>query len=435
MVLKLGDFGLAIDLREEKAVTRAGTLDYMAPEVLRCPFKSRPDENKLNEGLQYGGRVDSWAVGVLTYELLVGYPPFYDQSRAGTEDQILNSMPAFPPGMSEDACSFVTLALCKAAAARTSIHDMMQHSWIQGYRAARSMRQLPPSMTSSPNGGALGLLGQQQMMAGSASSFTSGMQQVIMQQQQQHMAVNSDVQPMVMGEEASPHNNHNNGHHQPLMMMMMNKGQEEQPPHPFVSVQAFATMAAAQQQQQQGLSPFPFSLTSILSAIATDESGGAQHTQQHMQMHAAAMGQEVLPMIVQAASYHSPVSPGPNALAGHQGGVGAAASLEGPRISASLNHTASAGSLGSVILNEIRLHMQQPHGISGGALKTTTSASYATYSLTALQKHFAQQQHLQAALQAAQGTGGEFPQGGGLLPASSPPLPQSMIRACASTRF
>ena len=29
--LKLADFGLAIDLREERAVTRAGTLDYMAP--------------------------------------------------------------------------------------------------------------------------------------------------------------------------------------------------------------------------------------------------------------------------------------------------------------------------------------------------------------------------------------------------------------------
>jgi serine/threonine protein kinase len=33
MCLKLADFGLAIDLHEERAVTRAGTLDYMAPEV------------------------------------------------------------------------------------------------------------------------------------------------------------------------------------------------------------------------------------------------------------------------------------------------------------------------------------------------------------------------------------------------------------------
>ena len=46
MCLKLADFGLAIDLREERAVTRAGTLDYMAPEVLNCPYKNRPEENK-----------------------------------------------------------------------------------------------------------------------------------------------------------------------------------------------------------------------------------------------------------------------------------------------------------------------------------------------------------------------------------------------------
>jgi serine/threonine protein kinase len=36
--LKLADFGLAIDLREERAVTRAGTLDYMAPEVRQRPY-------------------------------------------------------------------------------------------------------------------------------------------------------------------------------------------------------------------------------------------------------------------------------------------------------------------------------------------------------------------------------------------------------------
>ena len=31
--IKLADFGLSIDATQERPVTRAGTLDYMAPEV------------------------------------------------------------------------------------------------------------------------------------------------------------------------------------------------------------------------------------------------------------------------------------------------------------------------------------------------------------------------------------------------------------------
>ena len=31
--MMLADFGLSIDATEERPVTRAGTLDYMAPEV------------------------------------------------------------------------------------------------------------------------------------------------------------------------------------------------------------------------------------------------------------------------------------------------------------------------------------------------------------------------------------------------------------------
>ena len=42
--MKLADFGLSIDATEERPVTRAGTLDYMAPEV-RPVLSEREESN------------------------------------------------------------------------------------------------------------------------------------------------------------------------------------------------------------------------------------------------------------------------------------------------------------------------------------------------------------------------------------------------------
>lgn len=75
--------------------------------MLKCPLKSRPEENKEKEHLHYSNSVDSWAVGVLTYELLVGCPPFYDESKKNTEARIRSSMPAFPSTLSEGARDFI----------------------------------------------------------------------------------------------------------------------------------------------------------------------------------------------------------------------------------------------------------------------------------------------------------------------------------------
>lgn len=123
----------------------------MAPEVLRCPFKSRPEENKDNERLHYGARVDAWAVGVLTYELLVGFPPFFDQSRTGTEERIVTKSPEYPTTLSEEAKAYIARALHKNAAERPTILEMLQHPWVDQYRARRSMRTIPTSsMTSGP---------------------------------------------------------------------------------------------------------------------------------------------------------------------------------------------------------------------------------------------------------------------------------------------
>jgi len=144
-VLKLADFGLAIDLNEERAVTRAGTLDYMAPEVLRCPPKNLPQENKTNKSLQYTNSVDSWAVGVFAYELIVGVAPFAGKSQLDCVDRIIHSTAEFPEKTSELAKAFITAALKKHPGDRPTIMEMLHHPWIHAYK--RRTSTLVPAAT------------------------------------------------------------------------------------------------------------------------------------------------------------------------------------------------------------------------------------------------------------------------------------------------
>ncbi len=63
--LKLSDFGLAKQATSSN--TFCGTPEYIAPEVL------------LSTGHDH--TADWWALGILTYEMLTGVPPFYDKNR------------------------------------------------------------------------------------------------------------------------------------------------------------------------------------------------------------------------------------------------------------------------------------------------------------------------------------------------------------------
>ena len=84
-------------------------------QVLLCPEKSRPQENKDKVLLGYTAMVDAWAMGILAYELIVGRPPFEKQSRAATYEHIMYRKPEFPASMSSDAKDFVFTALTKVS--------------------------------------------------------------------------------------------------------------------------------------------------------------------------------------------------------------------------------------------------------------------------------------------------------------------------------
>ncbi|KAK3106265.1 hypothetical protein FSP39_016329 [Pinctada imbricata] len=68
--LKLADFGLAMEIKE-LIYTVCGTPTYVAPEIL--------------SEIGYGLEVDMWAVGVICYILLCGFPPFRSPDRNQTE--------------------------------------------------------------------------------------------------------------------------------------------------------------------------------------------------------------------------------------------------------------------------------------------------------------------------------------------------------------
>lgn len=129
-VMKITDFGLAINGQQERPVTRLGTLDYMAPEVLRCPDKHHPNENKDRADLEYGMSVDAWAIGVLAYELIVGRPPFGMSCRESTMRAIHTLQPVFPDVVSSEARDFINSALCKTSTERYCISQLMQHPWV-----------------------------------------------------------------------------------------------------------------------------------------------------------------------------------------------------------------------------------------------------------------------------------------------------------------
>merc|ERR1712127_525392 len=87
--------------------------------------------------------VDWWAVGILTYEMIVGFPPFYTgNSNNAKMYQLIKSKPVYFPDpqrhqitMSKECQEFITALLekdpAKRMGTRDGIREVLAHPWLQ----------------------------------------------------------------------------------------------------------------------------------------------------------------------------------------------------------------------------------------------------------------------------------------------------------------
>ena len=124
--IKLADFGYSIHTASGPRTPSHSASNYVPPEIAIMLLQS----DQSNE--MYTKAVDQWNLGILTYELLVGKPPFETKSDNTTQSNIVDfdGKIRFPGHVSKGAEEFILELLNLDARNRMALDDVLTHPWI-----------------------------------------------------------------------------------------------------------------------------------------------------------------------------------------------------------------------------------------------------------------------------------------------------------------